>query len=211
MAQQPAFKIQTTADTLCVTSEVSNSAAGKLLSVALILFVICKLAAVFPNSGQLAAFRSPHAHGFSVLDVTFALLFPSLVLLFLLAIVFGLIRSFFPSGESLTCDRTTLTVGKIPEGNFHGKWEYQSFPVSSIKQSHFGVVRVRRSGGGTGLIFDAEDKTLKCLEGLEAPEADQILQALSTLGVDVHRDPAMPMMVEMATSRRNGKFAWFWN
>ena len=53
-----------------------------------------------------------------------------------------------------------------------------------------------------GLRFKVDGITKKTLAGLESPEAAQILDALSSLGVNVVRDPAMPMMVDMALSRR---------
>lgn len=86
--------------------------------------------------------------------------------------------------------------------NFHGKWTYSSFPVSAVKCMQFTAINPGRRGGSMGLAFLAYGKKHKALEGLEAPEANTILEALQNLYVDTMRDPAMPMMVEMAESKR---------
>jgi len=45
-------------------------------------------------------------------------------------------------------------------------------------------------------------KRQKALPGLEAPEAAEILKALTTLGADVVDDPKLSKKVETALSRR---------
>ena len=60
-----------------------------------------------------------------------------------------------------------------------------------------------------GLEFMVNGKKKKTLFGLEAPEANSILQGLSKLGIDTVHDPAMPMIVEMALERRERKFLPF--
>jgi hypothetical protein len=118
-------------------------------------------------------------------------------------------RDMFPSGESLVCDGTTLTLGHIPDHVLNGRWEFQKFPTESVRQVSFGTVRVSRYGGIPGLIFTAEGKKKKVLAGLEAPEADQVLNGLSHLGVDTVHDAAMPMMIEMVMSRRKSRLGLF--
>ena len=123
-----------------------------------------------------------------------------------LAFVWRGFRDMFPSGESLVCESGTLTIGHIPDHVINGRWEYQSFPTSSIKQLSFGAVHMSRYGMTPGLIFMADGKKKKVLAGLEAPEADQVLKGLANLGVDTVHDPAMPMTVEMALERRKSRF-----
>lgn len=60
-----------------------------------------------------------------------------------------------------------------------------------------------------GFVFQVVGKKKKILFGLEAPEADRILQGLTRLGVDTIHDPAMPMIVDMALSRRKRRFGLF--
>jgi hypothetical protein len=134
---------------------------------------------------------------------------------FLVLIVFGArliffsMRALFPVGESLVCDADTLTIGRIPDYVFTGRWTYQNFSTKDIHQLKFTVVRTGRYGGTMGLEFMVNGKKKKTLFGLEAPEANSILQGLSKLGIDTVHDPAMPMIVEMALERRERKFLPF--
>lgn len=131
---------------------------------------------------------------------------PVMVLLFAgSAFIWRAFRNMFPSGQSLVCNVETLTIGRIPENVLTGRWKYQSFPTKSVKQLAFGIVRPGTYGGTPGLVFDVDGKKEKILFGLEAPEASEILQGLSKLGVDTIHDPGMPMMVEMALSRRKSR------
>lgn len=113
-------------------------------------------------------------------------------------------RSLFPSGESLECDRRTLTIGNIPKFELRGRWRYNQFDISEIRQVTFTTVRLSKYGGIAGLALKANNKKKNILVGLEAPEADQILRALAHLGVDTVHDPAMPMMIEIIESQRKG-------
>ncbi len=118
------------------------------------------------------------------------------------SLLWGALRSLFPSGESLTCDRSTLTIGRIPNTSLRGRWNSRRSQSMRSKRLQFAQVRYSRYGGVTGLRFKADGKTKKILAGLESPEAAKILDALVSFGVNVVRDPAMPMMVDMALSRR---------
>jgi phosphoribosylformylglycinamidine (FGAM) synthase PurS component len=55
-------------------------------------------------------------------------------------------------------------------------------------------------------MFNVDGKKKKILYGLEAPEAEPILRALSHLGIDTVHDPGMPMIIEMALERRKSRF-----
>jgi hypothetical protein len=116
------------------------------------------------------------------------------------------LRGLFASGESLTCDAQTLTISRIPEYVLTGRWKSQTFPIKSVRQVSFTVVRFTRYRTTLGLVFYVDGKKKKTLYGLEAPEADPILQGLSKLGVDTVHDPAMPMMIDMVLSRRKSRF-----
>jgi hypothetical protein len=54
----------------------------------------------------------------------------------------------------------------------------------------------------TALLFEIDGQKKHILTGLESPEAAKILDGLASLGVNVLRDPGMPMLVDMALSRR---------
>ena len=145
------------------------------------------------------------AHRFNIWNwlIVIAMLFYGVALLW------GAFRMMFPSGESLVCNADTLTIGRIPNYTLTGRWIFESFPTKSVKQLTFTSVRVSRYGSTLGLVFHADGKKKKILSGLEAPEADQILQGLSRLGVDMVHDPAMPMMIEMVVSRRKSRLGLF--
>ena len=126
----------------------------------------------------------------------------AIVVLFAGTLLWAALRNLFPSGQSITCDRSTLTIGRIPHSSLRGQWRYESFPVSTVKELQFASVAFGGQRPVLGLRFKVDGITKKTLAGLESPEAAQILDALSSLGVNVVRDPAMPMMVDMALSRR---------
>jgi hypothetical protein len=124
------------------------------------------------------------------------------MILFAVTLLWAALRSLFPTGQSLTCDRATLTIGRVPGASLRGRWRYESFPVTTVKELKFASVAF---GGRTpvlGLRFKVDGETKKTLAGLECPEAAQILNALASYGVNIVRDPTMPMMVDMALSRR---------
>jgi hypothetical protein len=124
------------------------------------------------------------------------------IILFAGMLLWGALRSLFPSGQSLTCDRSTLTIGRIPRSSLRGLWRHESFPISAVKDLQFASVAFSGRTPVLGLRFKVEGKTKKTLAGLESPEAAKILDALAGLGVNSVRDPAMPMMVDMTLSRR---------
>ena len=124
------------------------------------------------------------------------------IVLFAGTLLWAALRNLFPSGQSLICDRDTLTIGRIPRSSFRGQWTFESFSINAVKDLQFASVAFGGQRPVLGLRFKVDGITKKTLAGLESPEAAQILDALSSLGVNVVRDPAMPMMVDMALSRR---------
>jgi hypothetical protein len=126
----------------------------------------------------------------------------AVLILFAGTILWTALRSLFPSGQSLTCDRNTITIGRIPRNSFRGQWIYESFPISAVKDMQFTSVAFGGKRPVLGLRFKVNGETKKILAGLESPEAAQILDALVPFGVNITRDPAMAMMVEMTLSHR---------
>jgi hypothetical protein len=122
----------------------------------------------------------------------------------LLGVTFFLgLRTFFPSGDALHCDRTTFTASKIPWFSLNGRWKVNSYPVSDISQLRFAKILSNRSGDPfMGLRFLAAGKKQKLFIGLEAPEAHKILKGLLALGVDVNIEPEMDNLVEYVQSER---------
>ena len=124
------------------------------------------------------------------------------IILFAGTLIWAALRSLFPSGQSLTCDRSTLTIGRIPSASLRGRWRYESFPIAVVRDLQFAPVAFRGRTLVQGIRFKVDNSTKKILAGLKSPEAAQILGALVSLGVNIVHDPAMPMMVDMTLSRR---------
>ena len=115
------------------------------------------------------------------------------------------VRQLFPNGEILHCDRSTLTVSKIPWFSLRGKWKIQSFPVADVSNSGFFIHRSGRSVV-SGLRFLASGHKHKIFSGIEAPEADEILKGLAVLGADVDYDYEMRQRVQDSLSARGSQF-----
>jgi len=132
-----------------------------------------------------------------------------LILWIIIAAIFYAIRSFFPNGDAIHCTRSELTVRKIPTLNFSGEWKSASFPVKEVTRLHFGIVRFSRYNTATGLLFTVSGKKYKVFDTLQIPEAIQVMDGLQKLGVDVIRDVAEPMAVQMALEQRKSKLGKF--
>jgi hypothetical protein len=98
------------------------------------------------------------------------------------------LRLFFPAGEQLQCDRTAFTYSNIPWISLRGRWKRRSFPVSTVTELIYGVIREgnpeKNIQDTYGLSFYVADKEYKIFGGLEAPDADDILKTLRAFGVD---------------------------
>ena len=144
--------------------------------------------------------------GFAALYILFFIL-PSIVnrsyaYLAALVLIFGpsLLRAYLKGSKNLHGTGDNLEVIQVSRGKVRNKW---LFPKSAIKGVRFAPVAYSRYGTTCGLVFTAEGKKVKILNGLECPEAQTILKQLDRLGFDVVHDVGMPMMVEMALNRRN--------
>jgi hypothetical protein len=113
------------------------------------------------------------------------------------------IRVLFPSGDALRCDRSTFTVSEIPWLNLRGKWKSQAYALADISQLQFGVISSTKGNTIYGLRFLAAGKRHKIFTGLQAPEANKILQGLRTLGADVPNDPDMHTRIEETLRARS--------
>jgi hypothetical protein len=100
------------------------------------------------------------------------------------------LRAFFPSGETMHCDRSTLTVSKIPWISFNGRWHTREFVLSEVTELCFGVLQSGRGDSIYGIRFVYACRKQKMLAGVTAPQAYKILSALKSLGADVpaHHD-----------------------
>lgn len=117
----------------------------------------------------------------------------------LAALGVGIFRGFL-SVHNLRCTRERLDVIDTVLGRVR---RTRSFPRADVKRVMFGAVSLSKWGTVNGLVFEATGKRIKLLYGLQSVEAQKILEELRRLGFEVHCDPGMAMMVEMAKSRRS--------
>jgi hypothetical protein len=116
------------------------------------------------------------------------------------------IRSFFTSGQMLHCDRSHLTISKIPWLNFNGQWRSRTFPIAAISQLEFAIWPTRARETYYLIRFWVKGKRQKILAGIEALEAHRILKGLKSLGVDVRHDPERQSLVRESIRDRRAEF-----
>ncbi len=115
------------------------------------------------------------------------------------------VRSFFTSGQMLHCDRSQLTVAKIPWVNFNGKWRPRTVPIAAVSQLELAIWPSKTRETYYLILFRADGKRQKVLAGIEAPEGYRILKGLKTLGADVRHDPDMQTLVREAIRDRRAE------
>lgn len=109
----------------------------------------------------------------------------------------------WPSDERFYCDRTSLTISRIPYLDFaNHTWKTQSYPLHDVEKFRFASYAALRGSVIYGLRFDENCREHKILPGLEAPEAQGILKALQSLGVDVVLDDKLQKKVAEALEER---------
>jgi hypothetical protein len=94
------------------------------------------------------------------------------------------LRAFFPSGETVHCDRSRLTISKIPFISFRGKWQTRWLPTSEVKGLHFAVLQSGKGDSIYGIRFHTVASKDKMLAGVTAPQAYKIIGALKKLGAE---------------------------
>jgi len=103
----------------------------------------------------------------------------------------------YPSDETFRCDRSTVTISKVRWLDFNNKhWNTRSFALAEIENMGYEAIARAKQASIYGLRFITAGKTLRILPGLKPQEADKILKALKTLGVDVPYDPELLKKLE---------------
>jgi len=125
-----------------------------------------------------------------------------LLILLLLAVVFGLsyLMPMFIGKKALHCTRNSIEVVNLVRGVERSR---RSYPKAEVGQIRYSAVSYSKYGAVNGIVFEAAQKKVKSLSGLECPEAQIILKEFDRLGFKVFHDVGMPMLVEMALERRN--------
>jgi hypothetical protein len=109
----------------------------------------------------------------------------------------------WPSDQTLRYDHTTLTISRVPYLDFSNTtWKTKSYPVRNISNLQFAVYAYAKNSSIYGLHFNANGKRHKTLPSLQAPEAQEILKALQSLGVDVALDDKLQEKVDVALKKR---------
>lgn len=131
---------------------------------------------------------SPVNSGDFIFPLVLLLAFPILMTLLLRRYVV----SAYPSGETLRCDRSTLTISKVRWLDIHNKRrDTHSYQLTDIFDIRYQAIAYARGTSIYGLHFIAQGRTQRILPGLTAREADKILKALKALGADVPDDPTL--------------------
>jgi hypothetical protein len=112
----------------------------------------------------------------------------------------------WPSNENLRCDHTTLTISRIPYLDFGNRtWKTKSYALRDIEKFRFAVYASAKGSSIYGFRFYGGDREHKILPGLEAPEAQNILKALQSFGVDVVVDDKLEKKVKEALEKRGSQ------
>jgi hypothetical protein len=115
-------------------------------------------------------------------------------------------RAAWPSDEHFHCDRTALTLARIPYLDFKSRnWNKTSFALADVSRIRFDAYASAKGGTIYGLRFCVQQTGHKALPGLEAPEAQKILLALQRLGADVIIDKTLQKRVDEAVANRYGE------
>ena len=112
----------------------------------------------------------------------------------------------WPSDQHFHCDRTALTLARIPYLDFKSRrWNETSFLLADVSRIRFDAYASAKGDTIYGLRFRFQQTGHKALPGLEAPEAQKILLALQRLGADVIIDERLQKRVDEAVANRYGE------
>jgi hypothetical protein len=188
------FSLVSDGENLVLTSSARRTGFNSLLFISLALYIIWQFGGLAFNllSGH---FRTWSGFWSILLVIIFLVLFVNVLVQF--------VRFLGGQRQVLRSDRETLSVTSI---DFGKEWRTLSFAVADIEKMQFGEVGLSQYGSAMGLVFQAEGKKIKCMRGLTSLGAQQILQGLQQLGVQVLIDPGIKMAVEMDQSRAKSAF-----
>lgn len=117
-------------------------------------------------------------------------------------------RAAWASDEIFHCDRTTITISRIPWLDFSNRtWRTDTYPLAEVRAIRFAVIASAKGRQFWGLRFRAHGRKW-ALPGLEAPEAKPILAGLKALGADVPDDPKLDKRIKQTLEMRFGDTSW---
>jgi hypothetical protein len=117
-------------------------------------------------------------------------------------------RAAWPSDETFHCDRTAITISRVPWLDFSNRiWRTHTYPLANVSKIRFAVIASAKGRQIWGLRFRADGRKW-ALPGLESPEAKPILSGLKALGADVPDDPKLEKRIKQTLEMRDGDTSW---
>jgi len=113
--------------------------------------------------------------------------------LFMFVLTKRYVRLAYAPDETFRCDRSRLSIAKVRWLDFRDRhWDTSSFDLSEVSEIRYRVLVSLRGTSVYGLRLKAAGKTLKILPWLKPIDAERVLLALKSLGVNVPDDPVVP-------------------
>ena len=108
----------------------------------------------------------------------------------------------YPSDETFSCDRSTLSIARVRWLDVHNKqWDTRSFSLAEVRDIRYRAIASLRGNTIYGLRFIAGEKTQRILPGLEPRDAEKILMALKSFGAEIPDDPLLSRRLKEDISR----------
>lgn len=196
MAQQT-FQIEIDDQLVSVRLNASDSSPhGRIYAciffIAILIFVLCAVLFLPGKHGSASMWHNLSSNPVDSQDfiVQFVLLLSCPVLMVLLLWRYTMFA--WPSDETFNCDRSTVSLSKVPWLDFGNKdWETRFYPLAEIEDIRYQAIASVRGASIYCLRFKTGDKTQRVLPGLKPHEADRVLKALKAFGADVPDDPRL--------------------
>lgn len=111
------------------------------------------------------------------------------------------LQALYPAMDEFRCTKESIRITRMVRGK---PKRIRDFSTSEVRRIQYVHQDFPWFGSPSCLGFRARDKRVSCLDGLKTSEAQRILDELGRMGLDVARNPDMPVMIEMEEPRRNG-------
>lgn len=181
---------------------------GAIFSASAVIAVLCAVPFLPGKHNQPSMWQNMSNASIGSLDFLVPLTLLILGGVFMGWIGFRWSAAAWPSDETLHCDRTGLTISRIPLLDFRNRiWETKSYALADITEFRFAVYASTKGSSIYGFRFRANGRRHKTLPGLEAPEAQNILAALQRIGVDVVLDDTLRKKADKALEKRGNQIS----
>lgn len=181
---------------------------GAIFSTSTVIVVLCALL-FLPGKNNRPSMWQDMANA-SIESGSFQLLLTVLIVggVLMAWLMLRWIAAAWPSDENFHCDHTSLTISRIPYLEFRNRtWKTKSYALRDIEKFRFAVYASAKGSSIYGFRFYENDREHKILPGLEAPEAQDILKALQSFGVDVVLDDKLQRKAAEALEKRGDQIS----